>query len=158
MADWIVVVSLIVAGVLLLIVEILFVPGTTVVGVLGVIAAAIGVYLSFSYFGYNVGIWFTVGAAVMFGVALYFSFKSDAWDRFALKESMAGKVNEGLTTGLEVGLRGRAISDLKPIGKAEFVDKTFEVKTLGKFVGAGTIVEIIKINKNSILVEPINLT
>lgn len=156
MADWITVISLLLVGIFLLIAEIIFVPGTTVVGILGFLAAILGVYLSFEYFGPTTGGWFTFGATIAFSAALYISFKSNTWERFSLKDTNSGKVNENMTISLKVGDEGVAISVLKPVGKAEFADKAYEVRTLGDYTESGTSIKIIKIEKNNIVVEPIN--
>ncbi|MEQ8925223.1 MAG: NfeD family protein [Fulvivirga sp.] len=156
MGDWVTVIALVVAGILLLIAEVLFVPGTTVVGILGVACAIFGIYLSFEYFGTTTATWFTVGSTIGFAIALYYSFKSRTWERFSLKDTNSGKVNENLTSLLEVGLEGMAISSLKPVGKAEINDVVYEVKTLGEYVDSGQRLKIIKIDKNNITVEPIN--
>jgi membrane-bound ClpP family serine protease len=155
MSDWISVILLIAAGFSLLVVEILFVPGTTVVGVLGVAATVFGIYLGFQYFGNETGWWLTGVSSVAFVLTLYYSFKSNTWDRFSLKGTMAGKVNEGHTANLKVGDEGVAISTLKPMGKAEFMNTEFEVKTTGNYVDSGTALRILKIEINNIIVEPI---
>ncbi|MFT6941450.1 MAG: membrane-bound ClpP family serine protease, partial [Cyclobacteriaceae bacterium] len=49
--DWIIVISLIVFGLGLIIVEVIFVPGTTVVGIAGLIIGTYGVYEAYSSFG-----------------------------------------------------------------------------------------------------------
>ena len=156
MSAWTTVIFLVITGFVLLIVEVLFVPGTTVVGVLGLIATILGIYLSFDYFGSEVGWWFTLGSAVFFGLATYYSFRNKTWEKLALKDTNVGKVNEGLTDSLTVGDKGLAISTLKPIGKAEFDNREYEVRTTGAYVDSGTAVQIIKIEKNNILVELIN--
>ena len=71
--EWTIVVSLVAIGLLLLLVEILFVPGTTLVGLVGFIVLGIGVGFSFSYFGKETG-WLTLGTtAVIAGATLYVS-------------------------------------------------------------------------------------
>ncbi|HNP18004.1 MAG TPA: NfeD family protein [Fulvivirga sp.] len=155
MSDWISVILLIVAGFALLVIEILFVPGTTVVGVLGLAATVFGLYLGFQYFGSETGWWLTGGASVFFVLTLYYSFKSKTWDKFSLKHTMESKVNEGHTDDIKVGDEGKAISTLKPIGKAKFFNREYEVKTTGNYVDSGTPLRIIKIEINNIIVEPI---
>lgn len=156
MSEWITVIALVLAGVALIITEILFVPGTTVVGILGIAASVFGVYLSFEYFGQDIGVWFTLGAVLAFAAAVYFSFKSKTWEKFSLKDTNKGKVNEGLTQDLKVGDEGIALSSLKPVGKAEFSDNEYEVRTLGQYVDEKTALKILKIELNNIIVEPIN--
>src|SRR4051812_18239423 len=112
MVEWITVVSLILFGLVLVIAEIIFVPGTTIVGLIGFIFMVIGVGLSFSYFGGEVG-WSAVGGTgVISGVLLYLSFKSNLWGRFALKSSSGGKLNEGEMDQLAPGLEGVTVSAL----------------------------------------------
>jgi membrane-bound ClpP family serine protease len=156
MVEWITVISLIFFGLLLIIAEIIFIPGTTVVGLVGFIFMVIGVGLSFSYFGSEAG-WSAVGgAAVASGALLYLSFKSNLWGRFALKSSSDGKLNEGEMDQLTPGLEGVTVSALRPVGKAELLNRMCEVKTLGEYVDAGKRIKILKILSNQIIVEPIN--
>ncbi len=129
MGDWITVISLVILGIILIIAEIIFVPGTTIVGILGFLSGILGVYLSFTYFGSTTGGWVAFGSSVALAITLYNSFKSKTWDKFSLKDTNSGKVNEDLTSALALGDEGVAISVLKPVGKAEFSDREYEVKT-----------------------------
>lgn len=148
--------SLIGFGLVLVIIEILFVPGTTVVGIIGFLFMVAGVGLTFKNHGGEIG-WITLGiTSVVSGGVLYFSFTTNLWGRFSLKSANTGKVNEGELTGLEPGMEGIATSALRPIGKAELNSKTFEVKTLGGYLDSGKRVRIVKIFENQIIVEPIN--
>lgn len=156
MIEWITVISLILFGLFLIIAEIIFVPGTTLVGILGFIFLLLGVGLSFSYFGSETG-WTTVGvSAVASGLILYYSFKANIWGRFSLKSSIQSKVNEGDLDSLAVGTEGIAVSALRPVGKATLGEKMYEVKTLGEYLDSGSRVRVIKIIMNQIIVEPIN--
>lgn len=153
--EWLIVILLIFFGLILIIAEIIFIPGTTIVGVIGAVFLIAGVVSSFSEFGQQGG-WLTLGiTAVSSGVIIYYSFKANVWGRFSLKSAITSKVNEGEMEGLAVGLEGEAVSTLKPFGKAEISNKVYEVKTLGSFVENGTKVRIIQILTNQIIVEPI---
>jgi len=153
--DWFIVLALVVVGLGLILVEVIFVPGSTFVGISGIIAALIGIYLSFTYFGPNVGWWVLLITSLLFVVLLYYGFQGKTWDRFSLKSSIKSKFNEGLTIGLQVAQRGKALSSLRPVGKAEFDNRTFEVRSNGDYIDSGTDVEIIKIDGNIIYVQPI---
>lgn len=152
---WLVVISLVIIGLALVIAEIIFVPGTTIVGALGLAFLIAGVGLSFHYFGPETG-WITTGTVgVVGGVVFYYSFKADVWGRFALKSSIDSKVNEGAMTALTPGQEGVTLSALRPVGKAEVDGKTYEVKTLGGYVASGQRIRIIQIESHQITVEPI---
>ena len=155
MNEWLIVLGLVFIGFILILVEILFVPGTTFVGILGFIATIGGIYLSFDYFGITTGWWFTFGCTLFFVLSLYYSFKMKTWERFSLKDSMKGKFNEGFTSSLNKNDEGITISTLKPIGKAEFNNKEYEVKSYGEYIEPDTKIRIVNISNNNILVEPI---
>ncbi len=156
MAEWSTVISLVVFGLVLVVAEVIFVPGTTVVGIIGFCFLVVGVGLSFKYFGSEVG-WVMLGtASVASGGLLYFSFTTNMWSRFSLKSSNKSKVNEGELDQLLVGMEGKAISALRPIGKAELNNQIVEVKTNGDYLDSGSRIRVIKIVSNQIIIEPIN--
>lgn len=153
---WIIILSLLLIGLALIIVEVVFVPGTTVVGVIGVIFAGAGIIITFRQYGSETGWYILVGMSVITAVALFFAFRSDAWMRFANKSAISSKVNEGTTVGLQVGDEGTTLSVLRPMGTAEFNGSKFEVKTLGDYIDAGTRVTIVHLSPHEIIVKPLN--
>lgn len=154
--DWITVVLLIGIGLLLIVVELIFVPGTTVVGILGFILAAIGVWISYAALGTTIGHMVLSSTVLIGAVALVYSFRSDSWSRFALKERNSGHVNEEYQQALEVGQVGRTVSALRPQGNALFADSHFEVQTQGEFVAPNATVRIIRLQQNKIIVEEVS--
>jgi membrane-bound ClpP family serine protease len=153
--DWVIVVSLILFGLILLIVEIIFIPGTTVVGFIGFGVMVFGMVLGFNYFDKTTG-WLIAGGTTVASILLfYWAFRSKAWERFALKSSSQGKVNEGELDHLTTGEEGVTVSALRPMGKAEFGGKMVEVTSMGIYVESKTRIKIVRILLNQILVEPI---
>lgn len=153
---WIIIISLLAIGLGLIIVELVFIPGTTVVGLLGLIFSIVGIVISYSYFGSGIGFYILMGTLVTTVVALFYSFRSGAWTRFSLKSSINSKVNEGMLNILNVGDEGTTRSPLRPMGTAEFGSQNYEVRLLGSFLEVGTRIKIVQIQSNQIIVEPIN--
>lgn len=145
--------SLLLIGLILLLVEVLFIPGTTVVGVLGLLVSLAGVAYAFLTFDSNTALWITAIAAILNLAAVWYGFSSGVWNKFSLKTSMQGGAFDGRTTGLEVGMSGKAVSDIKPFGKVSFGDQIYEVKSEEGFIEVGKEVSIIKIENNKILVK-----
>ena len=153
MAEWTVVIVLVLLGLAFVIVEVILIPGTTLVGVAGFVCMTIGIIFSFKYFGAETG-WLTLGAATTAsGGLLYLAFRTNVWRRFALNNSIDSKVNEVEKANFVVGMEGLALSALRPIGKGEFGGNVAEVKTNGEYVAAGESIRIIKVSTNTILVE-----
>ncbi len=153
---WMIIISLLFLGLALIIVEIVLVPGTTVVGVIGVIFVGAAVLITFNQQGREVGWYMLLGSASVTALALYFGFRSNTWSRFANNSVIKSKVNEGLTATLQLGDEGVALSTLKPMGTAQFKSGQFEVKTLGDYVDVGTKVTIVHLDGNQIIVKPQN--
>lgn len=153
---WILILALLVIGLALLVVEIIFVPGTTLVGILGVIFLGAGVMSAYRNYGSDVGLYVLIGTGAATAVALFFSFRSGAWLKFANRSAINSKVNEGQKASLSMGDEGIAMSTLRPMGKVQFKGGDFEVKTLGDYVEVGTKVKIVHLDESQIIVKPVN--
>ena len=151
--DWIIIFILIVFGISLLILEVIFIPGTTFVGIGGVICLIFGVYFGFDYYGTTIGFLILGMALISITSSFIYSLKAKPWEQFSLKETMTSRVNEGIGMKLMVGNIGLTTSDLKPVGKALFENKEIEVRTQGDFLANGEKVKIIKIDHNKIYVQ-----
>jgi len=155
MIEWISVVAILLLGIGLIIVELIFIPGTTVVGVLGLGFCVGGIVMSFSYFGSAVGFIVLILTGVISVTALVISLRSGVWKKFSNESSIQSKFNEGTNELVKIGDEGLTLSTLKPYGKVEFNDKEFEVKTNGNYLERGVKVKIIHKDGNQIIVEPL---
>ncbi|MBS1544149.1 MAG: hypothetical protein JST14_10980 [Bacteroidetes bacterium] len=156
MIEWITIISLILIGLVIVLVEIIFVPGTTLIGLLGFVFMVAGVGLGFRYFG-NVAGWIITGSTIVVStVSLFIAFRANVWGKFSLKSSSNSKVNEGELESVSAGQEGVTLSALRPVGKAELNSKTFEVRTMGKYLEAGTRIRVLQINAHQIIVEPLS--
>ena len=94
--DWLTVILLIIAGIVLLVVEIIFVPGTTILGIIGGALMVFGVIIGYSKFGPQAGTIILVSSIVVGGAVTVISFRSGMWKKFALENTIKGKVNEDI--------------------------------------------------------------
>jgi membrane-bound ClpP family serine protease len=145
--------SLLLIGLLLVLIEIIFVPGATIVGLLGIVFSALAVIYAFVTFGESTG-WYVMGGAILVNlIVLIVGFRSNVWQRFALKDTISSRSHDDRLFGLEVGQKGKTISDLKPYGKAMFEDKIFEVKSESGFISPNTEIFIYKLENNRIIIK-----
>ena len=154
--DLITVLILILIGLVLLLVELIFLPGTTLIGILGFLILAGGVWLSYEKLGAAQGHVILSIALVLSIAIVFFSFKADVWSKFALKDVNHSRVNENVKPQLQEGDTGRTLSALRPSGTAMFNDQHYEVHTNGEFLNAGTPVIITRINHHKIIVRPVS--
>ena len=154
--DWITVLVLLIAGIVLLVVEIIFVPGTTILGIIGGALLVFGVIIGYSKFGTQTGTIILVSAVVTGGAITVISFRTGVWKRFALKTAIKSKFNEDIKIEQLLGAEGITLSALRPYGKAEIYNSTYEVKTLGNYLTAGTKIKVTNVDKDhKIFVEPL---
>jgi membrane-bound ClpP family serine protease len=150
---WFILISLLILGVILVLVEVLFVPGTTLVGVLGVIVTGVGIY--YGFINFETGTALTIsGLAVLANVlVIVYGFKSGVWDKFSLKDTITSRSFDDRLLGLEVGQKGRTVSDFRPYGKVVIGDKIYEAKSEAGFLSTGTEVYIEKLEDNRIIIN-----
>lgn len=155
MLEWLTVISLILFGIAFVIIEIILIPGTTFVGIAGLIFIGVGLYMGFQYFGNATGYVLLASTVVVSLISVYVSFKTRLWERFSLKSVNEDRVNETAGLNLQVGDSGVAVSSLRPSGTGEFGDRLCEVRSMGGYIQAGNKIRIIKIESNKIFVEPV---
>jgi len=142
----------VIIGMALIIVEILFVPGTTFVGLLGFLMIAVGVWYCFDIYGKLAGISLASGSLVVMSLAFYIGYKKGLWKKFALNTENNVKLQQNALENLNIGQQGIAVSALRPTGTAEFDGKRVEVQSLGELIEVGTKVVIVEIKGNEIFV------
>ncbi|MCD6090365.1 MAG: hypothetical protein J7J72_02580 [Bacteroidales bacterium] len=149
---WIIILVLITLGILFLLLELLVIPGTTFVGIIGLIALILGVYQTFMIYGTGWGIFALIGTSIFSIVLLVLSLRSKTWKKAMLTTSINSKMDQ-VKQNVSVGDEGISISRLTPMGKARFGEHFIEVSTFGEFVNPESDIRIIEIKNNKILVE-----
>lgn len=148
-----IIVTLILFGAILVLTELLFVPGITVVGLLGLVFSGLGVYYSYQVLEPEVATYVLIGTVLLNIAFLIFGFRAGVWNRFTLKDTINSRSFDDRLAGLEIGLEGWTKSDCKPFGKAEFGDVIYEVKSETGFIPVNTKVYIHKLEDNKIIVK-----
>ncbi len=154
--SWLLISALLSLGLLFFVLELIFVPGTTVVGIIGVILTLTGIFFSFRDFGVTWGLIITGLTILVNFVALLVALKSNTWEKLGLKNTSVGRVNDNIIYNLNEGDIGKTISALRPSGKVEFKEQLVEASTHGEYVDAGHTVRIIEIRDKTIFVETLN--
>ena len=146
---------MILVGILMMLIEILVIPGSGVAGIIGFGLMVAGIWLAYVREGANSG---HITLAVTLGVSLIgllIALRSKTWKKAMLSTEIAGKVRTIDPQHLAVGDRGKTISRCAPMGKALFNDKFYEVSAYSDFIDQEKDIEIIKISGNKIFVKQI---
>lgn len=153
-----VILALLVAGFLLVILEI-FLPGG-VVGTVGVVLLIIGSLLCFRDYGTGVGVMVLVGCLVGATLIIYLGYKMIRRSRVSKNIFLetAESTEAGFTASDEdlkglLGAVGVAESDLRPAGIADFSDHRVSVVTDGEYIHAGERIRVTEVESNRVVVE-----
>ena len=146
------IILLILVGIILLILEILILPGL-IAGIIGALMILGGILYAFHELGNTVGsiiVLITITSAT-----IYLAFRYNVWRRFSLQQSSDSKIERVDEMDIKTGEQGKALSALRPMGTAVFHNKKVEVQSLGEMIEANSTVEVIEVMTNKLIVKKI---
>jgi len=150
---WTVIVALIAIGLLMVVIEILVIPGGGLAGILGFVLMVAGVWLSYSRMGLTAG-HITISSTLLLNfVVLIYALRSKTWEKAMLKRNIDSRVNIIDEAELSVGDTGKTVSRCSPSGKALINGKFFEVHARSEFIDEDVDIEVIKVEKNKIFIK-----
>ena len=144
-----------VTGISLLVVEV-FMPGFGVAGIGGALLMAGSIVMVWTQYGSAAGLWMTLGALLLAGIAITFSLRSAKRGQgfrklWGLKD--VPLVLEQTDVASLVGRTGVAQTDLRPSGIANFDEVRMNVVSEGDYIRKGEAVVIRSIQGNRIVVK-----
>lgn len=150
------IISLSILGLLLIIAEIILIPGIFVAGTLGLVSIGAACWLAFDGIGPDAG-YITIAAnAVLAVVCAVLSLRSKTWKRLSLHTEIDSRTDtRPEDKGIAVGSQGTTITRLAPMGKVLFGDTTVECSARNGIIDPGQQVEAILIDDNKIFVKPL---
>lgn len=147
---------LVVFATVLMLVEVVFIPGFGITGILGALSMIGSVFYAF-FMVSNLAGWVTLVVVGMICIALFmWALYGKSLDKVALKKNIDSKVNAVDVKKFSVGDRGVAKTRLALIGEAVINGEVVEVKSEMGFINEGEKVEIIRFAIDSIYVKKID--
>ena len=147
---------LILLGIILILIELLVVPGISVAGIGGFLLIIGGIILGYHFHDARAGNFILLSTALAMVLLVVLALKLKTWQRFGLQSTIDGKVGVLKEEEIRIGSVGETISRLAPIGKAMFNEKLFEVHSEGEYIDEHMSVIVTRINGNKIFVETKN--
>ena len=147
-----IIISVIIIGLVLLLLEILVLPGI-VVGIIGVCMVLLGLVSGYRNYGVQTGNYLLIGTLAASGVLLWFISRASTWKKVTLHSSVDGKVNTFDHSLIKAGDEGKTISRLAPTGKALINNTEVEVQSLDGFTDENKEIVVSKTETNKIFVK-----
>jgi membrane-bound ClpP family serine protease len=149
------IITLILVGLVLILAEILLIPGVGVAGVLGILSIGGSCFCAFHQYGNVTGAIVTAVNALLLLALIIWVLRAKTWKRMTLETSIDSKAVSSDTAVLAVGDRGRTLTRLAPMGSACFGNYVVEVKALEGMLEPNIGVEVVLIEDNKIYVKPL---
>ena len=149
------IISLIVIGMVLMLTEIMLIPGVGVAGILGFLSIGGACYFAFCEYGTMVGIIVLASNAIVLVLLLIWVLRAQTWKKFTLNTNIDSKA-VSTETVIAIGDFAKTVTRLAPIGSIRFNNKVMEAKALEGMIDSGVDVEVVLIEDNKIYVSPVN--
>jgi membrane-bound ClpP family serine protease len=150
------IVTLIIFALILLVIEILILPGVSIAGVGAVLFFIAAIITAYSTSGSTAAIitfFASLGTSV---ITTYFSLKSKTWKRMSLETSIDSKANNDVSlSNICVGDTGKTVSRLAPVGNILINNYIVEAQSTGEYVNADIEVKVVRIENSKIIIKPL---
>lgn len=146
------IVALIILGLVLLLAEILLIPGIGIAGILGVLSMGGSCYWAFHEYGTSAGLLVLAIILVLLVLFLIWVLRAKTWEKMSLKTNISSKavVPE---VAVYVGDRGLTVTRLAPMGNVRFGDRVLEVTSIDGIINSSKEVEVVMIEDHRVFVK-----
>lgn len=140
----------------LLVVEILFVPGVGISGIMGIMTMVASVFYAFFVIGDIAG-WVTLlVSGIICLLLLLWALYGRSLDKVALKKNIDSKVESVDIAKFSLGDNGIARTRLALMGEAEINGVVVEVKSEDGFIAEGENIVVSRLSGDSVFVKRVN--
>ncbi len=151
------VITLIVAGILLLGAELIIIPGFGMAGILGIAALVASCWVAFTHISTVAGIIVIIANILLAIASTLIMLRSKTWKKLSLKTNISSKVDSAPEEkGVNVGEKGMTLSRLAPGGKIQVGTEILEGFTRDAIIEAGTGVVVSEIEDNKVFVKQVS--
>ncbi len=149
----ILIITLIIVGIILMIAELLLIPGVFIAGVLGLAAVSYASYLGFIGYGVIGGsIIVAINITLLVGCTVL-ALRSKTWKKIALNDKIDSTIaSTPEQKGIIVGQEGKTITRINPMGKANIGGQIVEVSSMTDFIDPNTDILVSSLVDNQIFI------
>jgi Membrane-bound serine protease (ClpP class) len=147
------IITLVLIGIVLLLIELLIIPGVGIAGIIGLLALVAANVVGFMYYPQPVGAIVLFVSIAFCTVVTIYALRAKTWKRFSLKHNIEEKaIALPVDLGISVGMRGKTLGRLTPAGKARFGQVDVEVYAMRGIIPPSTDIEVVQIEDLRIFV------
>ena len=150
------IITLIIAGLLLLAAELVLIPGFGVAGILGIASLVGSCWVAFSQVSTAAGIITLVANIVLAIISTIVVLRSKTWKKLSLGTNIDAKVDTTpVQKGISIGDEGATVTRLAPGGKILVGTELVEALSSDNVIEPGVAIDVCSIEGNRIFVKEI---
>lgn len=147
------IIALVLIGVLLLVAELVLLPGISVAGVGALLAFGVAIFYAFFEYGVLWGVVTLTITVVLTVIAVFVSLRSNTWQRLSLKTTIdSASTPTPQQNNIRMGQVGITLTRLAPMGKVRIGEVTVEAKAVDDFIDPKQPVEVIGFDNTVVIV------
>ena len=147
------IIALVLIGVLLLVAELVLLPGISVAGVGALLAFGVAIFYAFFEYGVLWGVVTLTVTVVLAVIAVFVSLRSNTWQRLSLKTTIdSASTPTPQQNNIRMGQVGITLTRLAPMGKVRIGEVTVEAKAVDDFIDPKQPVEVIGFDNTVVIV------
>lgn len=147
------IIFLILLGLLLIWLEVLVIPGTTISGIGGIILMGAGIYMAFNQHGNITGLWVLISSLGLLIISIVVFLKSNTWKKLSLNTNVDASVDHFEENSIKPGDEGKTITRLAPSGKIRIGDQDVEAESLDGYIDPGIDIIVTEVLKYKVFVK-----
>ncbi len=156
MPEWLLVLILIVIGFILLLIELLIIPGFGFTGIMGLLSLVVASYIAYTELNFLIGLITSLGSLIVIILSLKLFPKTGIWKKLRLERAETKK--DGFHASIKdssalIGKEGISLSPLRPTGIATIDGKRIDVVTEGIFLPKDSNIKVINVEGNRVVVR-----
>lgn len=150
------IIILILVGIVLLVAELVLLPGISVAGIAAFISFAGAAFYGFLHFGVLGGSIVVASIVILSILAVVISLRANTWKKLSLKTTIEStSTPTPQQQNIRIGQQGETITRLAPMGKVRFGEVTVEAKTIDAYLDPHQIVEVIGYDNTATIVKKV---
>ena len=151
------IVLLILVGVLLLVAELVLLPGISVAGIGSLLSFIGAVFLGYMNYGFWTGSGVLTAVILLSMVAVIVSLRANTWRRLSLHTTIdSTSTFTPQQHDIRIGQQGVTLTRLAPMGKVRFGEVTLEAKSIDAYIDPRQPVEAIAFDNTVVIVRLLN--
>lgn len=150
--DTVIIAVLMAIAILLLILELFFLPGLSIAGFVSILFYGVALYYAFSRIGIVAGVIALAVAVILTMLVIWYFMRSRTLDKVSLHAHIDSTAPTLVSDKVHVGDTGVTLSRLNPIGRVLVGDVTVEARSLD-YIDEGVAVRIMKVESTNVVVE-----